>query len=589
VISIPGSYVGNTGIPLMDTVIRTENYEVPPSYEAAISVASSSSALWWSSEEEDGSSPLSTLSLSLAFTESYSSSDPPIGVFTVEYDLSPSLDIFLSQTTGGGFIFDEDTQYLVASTFDNPSSGNRLVRTSESTVPLIVDTSKWLEERGIVCAYGDDECEKPEVVDRIVYNHDSQFDVTVFRWQMPEGHNAPTWIVVTFTPTAYSPTWVTFESSDYWFILLSSVVAFIVCAAAFAFVSLKRGTNIIKLSQPTFLLALTIGGMGMSTSPLFFIGEPNPTNCLFQFFVLHVAFTFTFSALLWKNMRAWKVARANSKLERAMITSRDGYNIIGVLTGIELVLQVGTMLFEPTLPGVEYNELTNSNEDQTGMEEETELSICLMHWQDIRNTTTLNVYGGYFLLASVMLKVGLIGFACFLVFKTKNYSQRYAESQALGFCLYTLTLTTIALSFSTKVADTVQQLKLWTAGITFNVLFAVIGIYGPRLYQLLRHGDYTDAELRDRTKKMGFGTPRPSVTVTPKSMTPSPGSHVASKTIATAKDAGFFRSVHIVRQEPSRLLTARLGASHLSVKTGGEDTTFLAMPPPPPTPKRSLP
>ena len=561
-------WIGESGLPVVWPVVNTVGNFTPLTehwYEGALvnalsdemEMGNSSELYWGEPVAKEGHPLIMSVSVPLFL---HRSNHKVIGVMGVDYSLE-TIEAQLKESMGvelGGesYIFDEQSHLLVAATFpsSNHERARARVRCDNSNIEAIVETTTWLVEKRYICPPEDllkepaspgpteisnshhltnsttspssAPSESPTVPEsicrnhdllilgktRTIYNHNNEYDVTISRFELPAtfplspSNNAQSWIVVTLIPTSYAVTWIdkVQAPSDYAFILIASIFSFTICFILFAFVTSNRATNVIKLGQPTFLIAVTIGGMVMSLSPLMFLDRPNSFNCLFQFFFLHVSFTFTFSALLWKNHRAWKVAKAAADMKKIQFSNADVYKYIGIITSFEIALQLGTIIFEPTTPGLEYYSLPLSNSFHTGSDEEQEAEVCVMSGHDAMLKGRIQTYGGYFLFCSVMLKLSLLFFGCILVVRTKSYSQHYAESHALGVTLYTLSITGVALTFSTMIADSNQQLRCWAAGISFNVVFGMIMICGPRIWRLVRHGDYGREELMERTKKRNF-------------------------------------------------------------------------------------
>jgi hypothetical protein len=93
----------------------------------------------------------------------------------------------------------------------------------------------------------------------------------------------------------------------------------------FGFVMAFRNTNIVKLSQPTFLALMPIGGLFMSAGILILLGPPTDFTCRFRFFIFNVAFSFTFSCFLWKVHRAYIIAKGARHAKKVRFTNSDMY------------------------------------------------------------------------------------------------------------------------------------------------------------------------------------------------------------------------------------------------------------------------
>jgi hypothetical protein len=278
---------------------------------------------------------------------------------------------------------------------------------------------------------------------------------------------------------------------DYEFILTVIYTTMILSLIFLIFTIVCRNTNVIKLSQPTFLALLPVGGIAMALSLYNFLGMPNETQCVLRFGLLNVCFTFTFSCFLWKVHRAWKVAKAVRYMKKIKFTNADVYIYIFSVTGVDVVFTLLSAAVWPNRPEYAFvpSEFGSTHH------------LLTENYNCYSDSNILTTFGDPFMFLSCLLKVFLIGFGCLLCYRTKSFSGNYAESTALLFTIYTIAISALVLLFSGFVEKR-MQLKIYSGAVVFNTCFPLMFMFLPRIIRLGVHGDITHAELMERTQKM---------------------------------------------------------------------------------------
>ena len=278
---------------------------------------------------------------------------------------------------------------------------------------------------------------------------------------------------------------------DYEFILSVIYTTMTISLICLVFTVRYRNTNVIKLSQPTFLALLPVGGIAMALSLYTFLGMPNETQCVMRFGLLNVCFTFTFSCFLWKVHRAWKVAKAVRYMKKIKFTNADVYIYIFSVTGVDVVLTLLSALVYPNRPEYVFSRSGFGSTHYLL----TEIYNCYSE------DNVLSTFGDAFMFLSCMLKLFLIGFGCLLCYRTKSFSGNYAESTALLFTIYTIAISALVL-LATSFVEKRMQLRIYSGAVVFNICFPLMFMFLPRMIRLAVHGDITHAELMERTQKM---------------------------------------------------------------------------------------
>jgi len=261
---------------------------------------------------------------------------------------------------------------------------------------------------------------------------------------------------------------------------------------------------VIRLSQPTFLCLLALGAMIISLSPLLMLGKPTQFSCNFKFFFVHVGFTFSSSCLLWKIDRAFRVYKAAKYMQRVAYTNKDLYKNIGMVTSVDIILQVSDAVAHLSLKNVVSTiiaslsltvplvTLTSSiisshhsasacnncnysfhfsihslqllgiyvqKAKPTNVYTSPNQNVNLLRY--IPNDDALNfnsevleercdclmeddvvAYLNFFEVLSFLLKSVLVFSGCFLAYRTRKFNPQFAESTALMLIIYTIALIT---------------------------------------------------------------------------------------------------------------------------------------------------
>jgi len=304
-------------------------------------------------------------------------------------------------------------------------------------------------------------------------------------------------------------------------ILLTCTISLI----CFIFTIYYRNSNVIRLSQPTFLALLPVGSFGMGLSLIPLIGNPTPLNCPMQFYFTNVFFTFTFSCFLWKIHRAWRIAKAIRYMKKIRFTNADVYKCVGVVVLLDATLQGLATSLQYLQPGTKYR-CAMQQDWEGGSDPESCLAFneyygCFApHYVSPERIAAANVFS----VLSMIMKGGLIGFGLAVCYRTKSFSAHYAESTALLLTCYTFAICGLIFLFSRSMYfDELQnragsQVKIYSFMVCFNVLFPQAMLFLPRMTRLIFYGDITKEELMERTRKMKL-TPSGAKTLEQKTTT----------------------------------------------------------------------
>ena len=309
------------------------------------------------------------------------------------------------------------------------------------------------------------------------------------------------------------------------------------------FVVVYRKTNVIRLSQPTFLGLLPIGGLIVSLSPLTLLGKPTVVNCAYKFVPFHIGFTFSVSCLLWKIDRAFKVYRASKQMRKSSFTNLDLYCYILGVTSVDMVLQGLALIFEKTIPQEYY---TTNGQNVNSMTYKTQESVLkynltevLLENFDCKTEHNSLFYLSFFEVLSSFLKIVLVmyvrraseaseacantsratktnlshtlaslarRYGCVLAYRTRKFNPQFAESTALLMIVYTVSLVAglllLIITQTMVVLTRIQQMKIYAALSSYCMCFSLLAIFGPRAWQLLFYGDIHKDDLMQRTQKM---------------------------------------------------------------------------------------
>lgn len=102
-------------------------------------------------------------------------------------------------------------------------------------------------------------------------------DVTIIPFSPKEGDNKPEWFILSVEDTKEQPNFVQnggVGKNDFVFAVSMIAVTCAVSFSCFLFTIYYRNSNVIRLSQPTFLALLPVGSIGMGLSLLPLIGNP---------------------------------------------------------------------------------------------------------------------------------------------------------------------------------------------------------------------------------------------------------------------------------------------------------------------------
>lgn len=241
-------------------------------------------------------------------------------------------------------------------------------------------------------------------------------DVTILYFTpKQEAINNPEWFVVIRSETAAKEAFVAIGSEDYTTILTTIILTVSVSLLCFIFTIYYRNTNVIKLSQPTFLAILPLGCAGMGLSIMASLGPPTVYNCRFELLWINVFTTLTFTAFLWKIHRAWRVAKAIRYMKKIKFTNLDVYKYIFSVVALEAVLQVINMALLRKRPSTKYR--CTYNDDAKECNALTEYYGCFPpdYVSDASLDISRVIQG-----LSYLLKASMIAFGLLLCYRTKR-------------------------------------------------------------------------------------------------------------------------------------------------------------------------
>jgi hypothetical protein len=499
-------------------------------------------------------SPLG-LTLSVPLFES-PDSDVMVAVAGTDYLLSSLSETlrqrFPDSERASAFILEDGTHRIIASSFEGEdltaADGSRLTA-EDSTSQFVRQTTHWLVEESYIPPIGHLHTRNSidGFIDRTILNHiprtalketgytSSDFDI-VF-WSADEGLNSPRWIIVLARESHHVAPFITKELSPWghMFILICSLWTGFISLFFLGFTLLNRNTNILKISQPTFLGLLSSGGLIFAVACYYLIGVPSDSYCRFYLFLPNVAFTFCFSCLLWKIHRAYLVAQAVKNMKKISFSNADVYLYIGSVTALDLALNLAAFYTEGNEVGYEAVCLAKNDD---GVCFDIEESLTCVQQDGLWVSPLFKAHIAITL--SVLMKGVMISFGLRLAWVTKRFDRQYAESTALLLTCYTISISSgFVLAMHIFVGEN-AQLQVWAGVICYNVTFSFSMLFLPRMFSLFWLGDITLEELYARTQKLKIQ--RKESSVKRKSMVPKRGSDLSASTAAAAGNAGRTRT-----------------------------------------------
>ena len=205
----------------------------------------------------------------------------------------------------------------------------------------------------------------------------------------------------------------------------------------FLFTLYYRNTNVIKLSQPTFLALMPLGCAGMGLSILSTVGPPTLFTCRTEQLWINLTGTLTFTAFLWKIHRAWMVAKAIRHMKKIRFTNSDMYKYIFCVVSVQTVFQVVIMLLQRKEPSVRYKctygdgEENEKDDNAAGSFDCTDLTEYYGCFPNDSVTQAELAASEAAMCLSYALWGFLVAFGLLLCYRTKSFSAHYAESTAL--------------------------------------------------------------------------------------------------------------------------------------------------------------
>lgn len=217
----------------------------------------------------------------------------------------------------------------------------------------------------------------------------------------------------------------------------------------------SRRTPVISSASPTFCYLILLGGILGCMAIVSFIGKPTPALCGLRLWLPGVAFVITFSNLLVKTYRVYRIFD-NPKLRLVTITNRDLLLYAGSFLFVELALLVAYQVMDPPQPAQTDGRYTCSSDKDF-----------------------------HVLLAGVLLiyKAFMILFGTFLSWRTRGVLRQFNESKAIGFAIYnTLFVAAFLVPTVTQLSDARSVFLLQSFGGFVIILGTVIPLFVRPVY-----------------------------------------------------------------------------------------------------------
>ena len=280
------------------------------------------------------------------------------------------------------------------------------------------------------------------------------------------------WYIVVLVPAVLEVDHIDANSPLYYVVIAISGLA-IVNTLIFLYITYRfRATQMMKLTKPIFIYFSLIGGLLLSISVIFLLGENNAINCSIRPFLLNYSCTIAISPLI---IRAWNVHLIFNlrPLSRKKIV--QGRTIL-FCTFIFLCIDTGILCSTLFSNGNDLRPKVVTRLTENGAY--GKLTFCGYSNSNIMPYTEFAFKG------SVMLCT------CYLTFKIRNVTDAISGNKALLALAYNTTLAFIILAVVSSTSKDVCVIILCEAiSICYCVIVGGWLLVFPVFYQIIFIGD----------------------------------------------------------------------------------------------------
>jgi len=294
-----------------------------------------------------------------------------------------------------------------------------------------------------------------------------------------------TWRIMIVSPTSLSEDDAILPGDSlFGFMIGVGVAGFAVCLTFFYMYYKRRHLRAIVVSDWRFTGAFLLGCALLNTATFTSLGPNTDGTCMLRMWVFHLLFATTFSPLLVKTWRMWKLAEGGRTYTRVIISHQQAFFMCFPIPLAQLFILVTFSAIDP------YRQADIIENSGPGV---THRFIC--------SHDTLA-----FLITELIFGGGVVLLGCILAFKTRNLRGNFGEAKQLIICMYDIALVgsvtvivTMVMGAGANGTGQASERMLKAVGAFWVTTFSCCAFVVPRLIQAR-----DDASRAGRTRAMGM-------------------------------------------------------------------------------------
>ncbi|KAI9302837.1 periplasmic binding protein-like I [Cunninghamella echinulata] len=257
-------------------------------------------------------------------------------------------------------------------------------------------------------------------------------------------------------------------------IYVIACLGILICIISFVLIICYRNLQVVLVSSPIFLCLQIIGICLCYTSVILYVNGVTPAKCIVRQLCLVIGFVLMVGSIIAKNYRVYRVFQNVFTLQASKLKSIYLLRFVGLFGTVALLPLIVWYALYPVVVKIEMVTMNSS---------------CMMCEYPTSNKQYDWLHLNLAELICLILCYLLICVAALLAWKTRKISNKWSESQQIGYVSYNAVLAAIvaAPAFFLPKEQFVIAIYLKLAAILFSASFTLLVLFLPKLILIFKH------------------------------------------------------------------------------------------------------